>query len=461
MKKHVTILLILALILVAGYFGVARYYETGFPFGTWINGHYVTGLSVSQVNEMLLEETPVWDFHLRFPEGEEVLTAEGMDLGFDYRKQLTNLEQMNREPLFWGRNLLFPEKYMVTPEISFDEEALREKFLSLPQVQDDMANREKEVTISRGLHGYELEDPHLHLLKTEEAFARICESIGSGASGLDLTDDDLYEDLPYSDEELERLALFEKLDDFQNTGIIYDMGDALVTLDGAITADFVNLNDEGGILLGANGKPVLDESAVEAFVDHLCEEYDTLGKERIFTATDGEVVTIEGGTYGNQLDAKAEKKYLIDALKQGIRETHIPTYKQQAFVRGKQDILDSYIEIDLTDQMMYLYLEGEKKIETPIVTGNLARKNDTPAGVDYIYYKQKNRTLRGPNYTSFVYYWMAIIRHIGIHDATWRKEFGGDIYKTQGSHGCINTPKETMAELYDMVDVGFPVVLFY
>lgn len=81
--------------------------------------------------------------------------------------------------------------------------------------------------------------------------------------------------------------------------------------------------------------------------------------------------------------------------------------------------------------------------------------------VCYVYEKQKNRVLRGPGYASPVKYWMPIKGGIGIHDARWRSEFGGDIYKTSGSHGCINTPEEEMARLYECAEVGTPVVLFY
>lgn len=50
---------------------------------------------------------------------------------------------------------------------------------------------------------------------------------------------------------------------------------------------------------------------------------------------------------------------------------------------------------------------------------------------------------------------------MGIHDADWRREFGGEIYRTNGSHGCINTPPEVMSELYELVEIGTPVVTFY
>ncbi|MDE5590106.1 MAG: L,D-transpeptidase, partial [Acetatifactor sp.] len=30
-----------------------------------------------------------------------------------------------------------------------------------------------------------------------------------------------------------------------------------------------------------------------------------------------------------------------------------------------------------------------------------------------------------------------------------------------GSHGCINTPYDAMARIYEMVEVGTPVVMYY
>ena len=51
--------------------------------------------------------------------------------------------------------------------------------------------------------------------------------------------------------------------------------------------------------------------------------------------------------------------------------------------------------------------------------------------------------------------------NIGIHDASWRSKYGGTIYQTNGSHGCINTPRDAMVQLYESVEVGTPVVMFY
>ncbi|MGN0377506.1 MAG: L,D-transpeptidase, partial [Suilimivivens sp.] len=140
---------------------------------------------------------------------------------------------------------------------------------------------------------------------------------------------------------------------------------------------------------------------------------------------------------------------------------HTPQYTQMAQKQGLNDIGDTYIEVDMTEQMLYYYKEGELVIETPVVTGNTSLKRGTPCGTNYVYGKQKNRTLRGEGYTAFVKYWIPVNGNIGIHDSSWRKEYGGDIYIKNGSHGCINTPEEEVSKLYDMVEIGTPCIMFY
>ena len=55
----------------------------------------------------------------------------------------------------------------------------------------------------------------------------------------------------------------------------------------------------------------------------------------------------------------------------------------------------------------------------------------------------------------------AVAYNIGIHDASWRNTFGGTIYKTSGSHGCINVPPAFAEQLFNAVDKGTPVVAYY
>ena len=111
----------------------------------------------------------------------------------------------------------------------------------------------------------------------------------------------------------------------------------------------------------------------------------------------------------------------------------------------------TYIEVDKKLQHVFVYENGRLIMDDDCVTG-LPPRRSTPAGVYYITEKMKNKVLRGQGYASFVNRWMRITNGgIGLHDATWRGRFGGDIYKRDGSHGCINLPKAFAYELYDYV----------
>ena len=122
----------------------------------------------------------------------------------------------------------------------------------------------------------------------------------------------------------------------------------------------------------------------------------------------------------------------------------------------------TYVEGDLTTQNLYYYVGGQAVVATPIVTGNISRGHGTPTGVFSVRNKQTSTYLIGKDYRSYVNYWCPIIGNsIGIHDATWRGSFGGNIYKTNGSHGCINLPLAAMTQLFPILNVGTPVVVFY
>jgi len=122
------------------------------------------------------------------------------------------------------------------------------------------------------------------------------------------------------------------------------------------------------------------------------------------------------------------------------------------------------VEVDITNQMVYLY-EGENLIlQTPCVTGFKDRHNTT-AGDFRIRYKELDTYLDGPTWHSHVDYWMPFNGGMGLHDATWRgygpENFGGQVYVTDGSHGCVNLPHAAAATIYEHAYAGMPVHVHY
>lgn len=123
------------------------------------------------------------------------------------------------------------------------------------------------------------------------------------------------------------------------------------------------------------------------------------------------------------------------------------------------EVGDTCIEVDIDAQKMFYYVYGEIYVATDVVTGNYGTA-DTPTGTYYINNMARNVSLVGEDYVSYVDYWIAFIGgSYGIHDASWRDEFGGNIYKGDGSHGCVNTPYWAVKKIYNHADVGTPVVI--
>ncbi len=126
-----------------------------------------------------------------------------------------------------------------------------------------------------------------------------------------------------------------------------------------------------------------------------------------------------------------------------------------------KELGQTYIEVDMGKQELRYYVDGQLNMEMPVVTGNINRGRGTPTGVYNIYNKRYHTYLRGADYVSYVNYWLGVHKGVGIHDANWRNKFGEEIYKRDGSHGCINCPESQVSQLWEVVEVGTPVVLYY
>lgn len=57
-------------------------------------------------------------------------------------------------------------------------------------------------------------------------------------------------------------------------------------------------------------------------------------------------------------------------------------------------------------------------------------------------------------------YWMPFYGNIGLHDARWRHVFGGEIYKTRGTHGCVNAPYNLAKTVYENIEEGTPFICY-
>lgn len=245
-------------------------------------------------------------------------------------------------------------------------------------------------------------------------------------------------------------------------------------ISGDQVAEWLSVDDSGNI--------TVDGNAVSYWCKHnLSQTLNTVGSKRSYTRPDNKKVSVKGGTYGWSVNTATLAQDIVNALESAgasgsptTIEVSIKSRAQQPPDAGGKDWGNTYLDIDLAEQKAYYFVDGSLAWSSAIVSGNPNNGHGTPQGV-YTINNNFNKghpatTLRGnidpetgqPEYESPVQYWMPFIGgSIGLHDASWRNSFGGSIYKSDGSHGCVNLPTKKAQELCKMIDRGLVVVSHY
>ncbi len=252
-----------------------------------------------------------------------------------------------------------------------------------------------------------------------------------------------------SDAEEKPLSLEDKITAMQ---ITYRFGDNVETLDGATIS--------GWLTTLANGSISVNEAPAKEYVASLASKYDTFGRNRSFKTHDGSQITVSGGDYGYWMDRVSTRQELISQILTGESAELTPVYFGVGASYDPNNLGDSYVEINIGEQHLWVYKDGQQVNETDFVSGGLFKGNSTPEGTYAITYKERDATLVGEGYQSAVKYWMPFNGNVGLHDASWRDTFGGHIYYFNGSHGCVNLPPAKAAEIYDQVEKGEAVIVY-
>ncbi|MGV3487496.1 MAG: L,D-transpeptidase family protein [Tuberibacillus sp.] len=218
----------------------------------------------------------------------------------------------------------------------------------------------------------------------------------------------------------------------------------------------------------------VDFNAIKNKLEELNRTKATLNKNYTFKTHTGSVITVKGESYGWAINTDEEAKRIQQAFEKG--ESTVKAYNIYGVgwnVNGigyhtttNNGIGDTYVEVSIKDQRMWVYKNGQLKVTTRVVTGRHDTNEDTPKGVWYIMYKESPSVLEGsevgnPNYSVHVDYWAPFtMSGCGLHDASWRKNWAPNAYLTQGSGGCVNTPPSVMKTVYDNVEQYEPVVVY-
>lgn len=455
----------LFVVLVGIYGGIAFYYQTHFLPGTVINGMDCSGMEAEAVTTML--DAQIMDYSLEvkgrdYASGETgavlgIVSAKDIALTYEATLEKVELILQEQDPLLWV-TALFPHEYShdLVRSVTYDYELLESLVKSWKACQEINMVKAEDAYISEysdDLGGYEIiPETSGTELDVEQAIQVVATAVVMNEESRDLSEAGLYKTAEVTGEDAGLTELVETVNRWLGTKITYDWNGSEVILDIELLKDWVSIVD---------GEAVIDEEAVTSFVKTQSRANDTYGKSKKFVTSLGIELTLRSPNYGWRTDTATETEELISLIKEGTVGEREPAYLYAAVQKGKNDIGDSYVEADLTNQHLYLYEDGELILETDFVSGDVSTGKQSPEGIFALTYKTRNATLRGADYESFVYYWMPFYGNYGMHDATWRNVFGGNIYLTNGSHGCINLPLDMAEKIYQYVYKGSPVVCYY
>ncbi len=447
-----------AAVLLAGaafYAAAAQQYRSVFFPGTQINGLDASGMTVAQVREAIAGEIGGYVLTLteRGDQTEEI-RGEAIGLRPEFDGTLEKLIAA-QNPYAWLEYRLSPASYLIDTMVIYEEEALRETVGALRCLDPSQMTEPTDARISAYVpgQGYQIEpETEGTVVEADALYAAVEEAILNLQENLDLEEAGVYREPAVRSDDPLLARQLESLNRIGGMSITYVFGDEREVLGG----DRI----QAWVTAGADGSISVDETQVAAYVEELAAGYNTAGRPRTFKTSYGKTIEVKGGTYGWSIDQEEETKALAAVIAAGESQEREPVYARKAASRSGNDYGDTYVEINLTAQHLFFYKNGSLLVESDFVSGNLSRGWGTPAGSYPLTYKQRDAVLKGENYRTPVDFWMPFNGGIGMHDATWRSSFGGTIYKTNGSHGCINLPYSVAKKIYENISAGDPVICY-
>ncbi|PLS02245.1 L,D-transpeptidase family protein [Neobacillus cucumis] len=221
-------------------------------------------------------------------------------------------------------------------------------------------------------------------------------------------------------------------------------------------------------------KVTIDTSDLKNKIAEINDSESTLDKNFTFKTHSGSVISVKGQGYGWALDVDKETSQVQAAFEKGEKSISASNiighgWSNEGYgyeTTANNGIGDTYAEVSIADQHIWIYKNGKLVVSTNVVTGKHSTGEDTSKGVWYILYKRTPATLKGSHVGSGSYevkvnYWAPFTNSgQGFHDASWRSNWSGSAYLKAGSGGCVNTPSGIMKTVYSNLSTYEPVVIY-
>lgn len=454
-KLVLGVLIAYVAIMALGYMGVSYYFSSHFLKGTTISGMDSSNKTADQVKKKIQKQLGQYKLRITEIDGKtETIQGSAIDLTYVDDGKIDELLS-SQDRWKWITAFSAKKTYELAVTTTYDEKKLTGVLDDMSCFQQENIVAPEDAYLEEQDGEYvivpEVEGNTLDRTKLESA---VKDAIENGKTEINLEELGCYEKPSVLQDDAGLIAERDAKNQLLKVDITYDFGDRSETVDGSVVKDW--------LIQDSDGNWTVDESKAAAYVQQLAYKYDTFGLTHEFTTHAGNKITLKGGDYGWVIKKSETTAALVEYIKEGKTGTVEPVYLYEGKSRDTNDIGGTYVEISIQDQEMWCYKDGVVVVDTPVVTGNVSKGYDTPAGsVWAIDAKKHDAVLKGEGYTQPVTYWMPFNGNVGIHDAdTWRSQYGGEIYKTSGSHGCVNIPTANAEKIFNTVEIGTPVIVY-
>ena len=463
-------------------------YLAGFAYfsGHFYNNVAINGTNVSGMNKETAKQTLdnfYQDYVLTIDtiDGNEI-TIEGQEISanitlHDEFKKCFKQQQ----PYLWFLNMFNHYDFEIGADAAWDEKQLEDKYASLDILNKDNMVKPKDAYVGVKEGEFVIVEEVLGTTLDVDKFKEeVQDSLSKVMSALDLKEKGCYE-LPtlYAEDE-ELISELEQKQEFAKNKIKLKLDDLILEPGAKLYKAVLTKNGD---------KIEISRKKVEKYVKALATQYDTMGTEREFkTSWEDNVISVSGVAFGYIMNQSETTDALYNALAAKKSTTVEAVFDSKGFtLKGDNDIGDTYIEVNLSEQRVIAYVDGEEIVSGDCVSGKEAAGMGTTTGLFVIQGKQSPSILRGEKkpvtktvtkkvngkkvsveettyeyeYETPVSFWMPFNGGIGLHDATWRSSFGGSIYYNEGSHGCVNLPYDIAETIYNNFDIGTPVIVYF
>ena len=448
--------LVVIVLLIAGYIYRGTYYADHFLPNTAIEKTDISQLTVTKADETLQKQYSSATFHFT-ENGQDWKTMNQVDLGLqtEFSSDLAKIKASQNQWL-WGLSYFRGKETHQLSQVALDEKKLKATTATLKKELDAL-NKErtatKNATIEKQDDGFAIvPEQQGDTLDTKKIIQAVQTNLLAGKDTLELNDYQAVPTVTANDNNLKKELT--KLNKLAQVNASYTINGETFQIPTETITSWLTYK---------KGKVTLDREQVLAYVTDLGEQYNTSSNSSSFNSTKRGTVEVPAGTLSWTIATEDETDALIDSILAGEDFTRSPI-SQGSANSGDPLFSDTYVEVDLEAQHMWYYKDGAVVMDTDIVSGKPTTL--TPKGVFYVWNKERHATLRGTNdngdkYATPVDYWMPIDwTGVGLHDSPWQPAYGGTRWEIAGSHGCVNTPPDVMAQLYDQVEVGTPVIIF-